>query len=339
MDLNYVKKELKSSKYNFLREEKELKDNIELLVLAGSMSYGTDEYTKEHFSDIDLRGVKMISIDEVLSMNYNESPYINNNTDTTIYSFKQFINFLIDNNPYGLEIIGVKNDCILHSSDKINLLRNNIDLILSERVYDKYIGYANQQLKRLKNAVARNDNYSYNQEQNLKEAVEGKMKYLKELYPQLNNNSYKIYMDKDTKDFFVDINNINHCPFEIIKDVNESLGQVLKKFKNTRKKDIAPPKDEFHLYKHAMHSVRGLLVGKEILEGKGINVYREDYLFLLDILHKKYTLEELFVIIEDLKKDLLYAKNNTSLPKTPNIEAIKEIALEINKAHIKKLFS
>jgi len=43
-------------------------------------------------------------------------------------------------------------------------------------------------------------------------------------------------------------------------------------------------KDEPHLNKHAMHLIRLLITGTEVLEGKGINTYREkEREFLLDI--------------------------------------------------------
>ena len=54
---NYVQT---SDEYSFLNTEPKLKDKVILLVLGGSLSYGTyrfDSDTKEILSDIDVRGI------------------------------------------------------------------------------------------------------------------------------------------------------------------------------------------------------------------------------------------------------------------------------------------
>lgn len=53
-------------------------------------------------------------------------------------------------------------------------------------------------------------------------------------------------------------------------------------------------KDELHLNKHAMHLIRLLVTGTEILEGKGVNTYREkEREFFIDIRKGKYSYNDL----------------------------------------------
>lgn len=59
-----IKKILKSKKYGFLRENKQLGKNIVLLTLGGSHAYGTN--TKN--SDLDIRGIARNTEKELLGL-------------------------------------------------------------------------------------------------------------------------------------------------------------------------------------------------------------------------------------------------------------------------------
>ena len=81
-------------------------------------------------------------------------------------------------------------------------------------------------------------------------------------------------------------------------------------------------KDDLHLNKHAMHLVRLLIMGIEILEGKGINTYREkDREQLLEIRNGKYQKEdgsfykEFFDMVDCLEKKLVIEINKKRLIK------------------------
>ena len=64
MNKEEIKEKLKSSEYDFLRTDEKLKDNIVLLVVAGSHAYGLN--TEE--SDLDIRGISMGTPDSILGM-------------------------------------------------------------------------------------------------------------------------------------------------------------------------------------------------------------------------------------------------------------------------------
>lgn len=89
-------------------------------------------------------------------------------------------------------------------------------------------------------------------------------------------------------------------------------------------------KDELHLNKHAMHLIRLLVTGSEILEGKGINTYRENERELfLDIRNGKYSYKQIFEMVDDYEKRFKEAAYNTELPLEPNYKRVEELMIEI----------
>jgi hypothetical protein len=99
-------------------------------------------------------------------------------------------------------------------------------------------------------------------------------------------------------------------------------------------------KDNLHLQKHAMHLIRLLMMGTEILEGKGVHTYRQDNLDLLMKIRNGYYVKpnndysDVFSIVDEYEQKFNYAKQNTSLPKEPDYTAIDELVIEINKTII-----
>ena len=97
-------------------------------------------------------------------------------------------------------------------------------------------------------------------------------------------------------------------------------------------------KDDAHLNKHAMHLVRLYLMCIDILEKEEIITYREDDLdLLMSIRNGAYQNEdstykpEFKELIDDLKKRLDYAKENTSLPEHPNMKQVEEFVMSVNR--------
>jgi len=103
MNIKQIKEALKTSEYDFLREDKNLGDNIILLTLGGSHAYGTNNEN----SDLDVRGCALNSKMQILT-NENFEQFVNEATDTTIYSFNKLISLLSNCNPNTIEMLGNK---------------------------------------------------------------------------------------------------------------------------------------------------------------------------------------------------------------------------------------
>ncbi|PAB61024.1 nucleotidyltransferase domain-containing protein [Anaeromicrobium sediminis] len=336
MDIKEIEQEVKSKKYNFLRENEHLGKNIILLTLGGSYSYGTNVES----SDLDIRGVALNKPQELLGMS-NFEQFENRETDTTVYSFKKMVNLLLNSNPNIVEMFGCKEDHYLVLTDIGKLLKDNIDLFISQKAINSFGGYANQQLRRLQNALAR-DNYPQSEkEQHILNSINNQMTHIERVYE--DKHGIKLYIDKSSKEdyeneIFMDIST-KHYPLRDFKCIYSEMNNVVKEYSKLNHRNRK--KDDLHLNKHAMHLIRLYLMAIEILEGQGINTYREnDRKLLLEIRNGKYMKEdgsyrsEFFEWVDELDKKLKYAKKNTSLPKTPNMKKVEEFVIAVNRKAI-----
>ena len=120
MNIEQIKEVLKTSEYDFLREDKNLGNNIILLTLGGSHAYGTNNEN----SDLDVRGCALNSKMQILT-NENFEQFVNEATDTTIYSFNKLISLLSNCNPNTIELLGNKPEHYLYVSNIGKELINN----------------------------------------------------------------------------------------------------------------------------------------------------------------------------------------------------------------------
>ena len=147
MTVEEIREKLKTSEYDFLRNNKHLGSNIILLGLGGSYSYGMNIEGK---SDIDIRGVALNSKEEILLLQ-NFGQVVDENTDTMIYSFNKMVNLLCKANPNVMEQLGLNPEHYLYIHPIGQVLLNNSKLFLSKRVVYSFAGYAKEQLKKLDN--------------------------------------------------------------------------------------------------------------------------------------------------------------------------------------------
>lgn len=335
MDVFEMKNKLKSKEYDFLREDSRLGSNIILLTTGGSYAYGTNISSKEHVSDFDVRGICLNTKKELLTMSCNDKPIEDKELDCTVYPLKQIIGLLTNSNPNVLEMLGTKEEHLFIITKEGKMLRENSSLFLSKRVYASFGGYAIQQLRRLQNALARDSYPQKEKEKHILGSINKQMLTFQDRYKDVCDDELKLYIDKSDKEMyddevFIDIN-LKHYPLRDLKGMYSEMAQVVNDYDKLNHRNSK--KDELHLLKHSMHLVRLLKMGTEILEGKGINTYREnDREFLLDIRNGKYTYEEIFELVDKFDKEFKYAKDNCVLPDEPNYDKINELVMEINKS-------
>lgn len=335
MKVQEIVNKLNSIEYEFLRKEKSLGNNIILLTTGGSHAYGTDVET----SDLDIRGITLNSKEEILTMKCKDKPFENreDEKDVTIYFLKQIINLLTNANPNVLEILGTKEEHLFICTKEGKLLKDNANIFLSKRAYASFGGYAIQQLRRLQNALARDSYPQVEKEKHILGSIEKQMMTFLDRYKQVTNDELNLYIDKSIREgfeeeIFIDIN-LRHYPLRDLKGMYSEMSQVANDYDKLNHRNSK--KDELHLNKHAMHLIRLLITGTEILEGKGINTYREkERELLLDIRSSKYTYEQIFEMVDAYDKQFEYAKKNCNLPDTPDYEKIDELVMEINRGVI-----
>ena len=141
---------MRTPQYDFLRDHERLGSRIMLLGLGGSYAYGTNK----EGSDIDFRGVTLQLPSDLLGLTEFEQ-YEDGNTDTVIYGFNKLVKLLLECNPNTCEILGLDEEQYLIKSDLGQELIDHSSLFLSKRAIRSFGGYADAQLRRLQNAIAR----------------------------------------------------------------------------------------------------------------------------------------------------------------------------------------
>ena len=326
---------LNSAEYAFLKTNEHLGNNIIMLGVAGSYSYGTNNEN----SDIDIRGITLNRKSDLIGMTSFEQ-YVDDNTDTCIYSFNKIINLLLNCNPNTIELLGLKQEHYLYLNDIGKELINNKKLFLSKRAIQSFGGYASAQLRRLQNALARDSYPQEEKEKHIYNSVKNAINTFNDRYQEFQEGSLKIYIDQSNKidmneEIFVDAN-LKHYPLRDYKNIWAEMNNIVKDYDRAGKRNNK--KDDNHLNKHAMHLIRLFMMAIDILEKEEINTYREnEQKLLLSIRNGQYQnsdgsfKEEFYEMIDDYEKRLDYAGKNTSLPDKPDIKAVEEFVISVNE--------
>ena len=329
-----IKEIIERPEYSFLKSNERLGNNIIFLTFGGSHAYGTNIET----SDIDIRGCAFNSKSDILGMS-NFEQVINNETDTTIYSFNKLISLIINCNPNTIEMLGCNPDHYIIQNPIGSELLNNKKMFLSKKAMHSFGGYANQQLRRLQNALARDSYPQTEKERHIMGSVKSAMMDFSNRYTEFPEGSIKLSIDKSENEeieseIFVDVN-LKKYPLRDYKNIWSDMNNIVKDYGKLNKRNNK--KDDLHLNKHAMHLIRLYLMCLDILEKEEINTYRyNDIELLMSIRNGLFQKEdgtfrvEFFDMVDDYEKRLEYAKNNTSLPEKPNYKKIEEFVISVN---------
>lgn len=321
--------------YEFLKTNKHLGDKFIFLTLGGSYAYGTNIET----SDVDVRGCCLNTKAELLGMS-NFEQFIDNRTDTTIYGFNKLIKLLTNCNPNTIELLGCKKEHYFLLTHIAQDLINNRKMFLSQKAVISFSGYAMQQLRRLQNFLARDKYTQTEKEKHIKTSIEAAMLNFNTRYTQFEEGFIKLNIDKSFRqdletEIFVDVN-LKHYPLRDYKNIFSEMNNIIKDYNKLNKRN--KKKDNQHLNKHAMHLVRLYLMCLDILEKEEVITYRQNDLELLMSIRNGYFQnpdntyrKEFFELIDDLEKQLQYAKDNTSLPHSPDYEKIENFVIEVNE--------
>lgn len=325
-ELNMNWEILANKDYAFLTENPLLNNNIILLTLGGSHAYGTNNEN----SDIDVRGVMFNPMSTLLG-NGNFEQFEDKKTDTTVYGLNKYVGLLMNCNPNVIESLGCKPDHYIILTKEGQQLLNNRKMFLSRRAINSFGGYANSQLRRLQNALARDSypqaekekhilgsithamdsivqryheidgkpiNYSFNKDDG---ALVHAMKEYNarmlnmEHFKKFEYGSICLYVDKserDDMDAEVYMNAIlHHYPLRDYRSIWNELNTIVKDYEKLGKRNTK--KDDLHLNKHAMHLVRLYLMCIDILTKEEIITYRsEEHDLLMDIRNGKFQKED-----------------------------------------------
>lgn len=326
---------LRQREYGFIETNEHLGRHVILLGLAGSYSYGTNIRT----SDIDIRGIALNQKSDLIGLTRFEQ-YVDEDTDTVIYGFNKVVGLLLSCNPNTIELLGLKPEHYLYLSDIGRLLLDNRRLFLSKRAIQSFGGYADAQLRRLQNALARDTFPQTEKERHIFNSVRNAMHDFNHRYGHFENGSLELYIDKAVNpeletEIFVNAS-MTHYPLRDYCGMWNTMANVIRDYEKVGKRN--KKKDDLHLNKHAMHLIRLFMMALDILEKGEINTYREkEHGLLMDIRFGKYRKEDgafhgsFYEMLSDFEKKLHYAAEHTDLPEEPDMAKVQELVMAINE--------
>lgn len=330
---------LNSAEYGFIMDNEHLGKHVILLGLAGSYSYGTDI----DGSDIDIRGITLNQKSDLIGLTQFEQ-YVDDNTDTVIYAFNKVITLLLSCNPNTIELLGLNPEHYLYLNDIGQMLLDHKRLFLSRRAIQSFGGYADAQLRRLQNALARDTFPQSEKEKHIFNSVKNAMHGFNSSYKNFENGSLEIFIDKAVNpeletEIFVNANML-HYPLRDYAGMWNTMSNVVRDYEKIGKRN--KKKDDLHLNKHAMHLIRLFMMALDILEKGEINTYRaKEHDLLMDIRSGKYQKEDgtfqdsFYDMLADFEKRLHYASEHTGLPEEPDMEKVQDLVMTINERVIR----
>ena len=326
---------MNTSEYDFLRMNERLGDRIMLLGLGGSYAYGTNN----EGSDIDFRGVTLMMPSDLIGLTEFEQ-YEDDHTDTVIYGFNKLVKLLLECNPNTCEMLGLDEGQYLIKSDLGQELLNNTGIFLSKRAIKSFGGYADAQLRRLQNAIARDTLPQSDKEKHILKSVMNALDDFNRRNIGEDKGSLRLYIDKAENpeletEIFVDAD-YRHLPLRDYTDMWGTMRTVVRDYDKIGKRN--KKKDDNHLNKHAMHLIRLFMMAIDILEKGEIRTHRTDDLpLLLAIRRGDYMQEDgtfsssFYEMLEEYERKLDEAATKTVLPDNPDMEQVEKFVERINR--------
>lgn len=326
---------LDAEEYGFLKTDGHLGRHVILLGLGGSYSYGTDNEN----SDIDIRGVALNVKSDLIGLTEYEQ-YVDDHTDTVIYTFNKVIALLLSCNPNTVELLGLNPEHYLYLNDIGKSLIDNAGLFLSKRAIQSFGGYADAQLRRLQNALARGACPQGERERHILNSINNAMYGFRNRYGKFEDGSIRIYTDEAVNpefetEIFADVS-LTHYPLRDYRNIWNEMNNIIKDYDKIGKRN--KKKDDNHLNKHAMHLVRLFMMAIDILERGEINTYRKaEHELLVGIRRGDYQKpdgtfrNEFYELVDAYEKKLSYAAGHTELPDEPDINRVQEYVMSVNE--------
>lgn len=271
---------------------------------GGSHAYGLNTAT----SDEDFRGVFIGKPENVFGLFPVE--HCAYGGDYMVYELKKFVSLARDCNPNIIELLFIDESDILFSTPAYEKLRGNRDLFLTRKAKITFTGYATAQLKKIR---------GHKQWLVNPQAVEPPLpaKYIKSKHIE----------GLGMHDVFD----------QIAYDQAHKTWQQYHEWKANRNETRAALEEQFSFdTKHAMHLVRLLRMGREIITNQGVKVKREDRDELLSIRNGDWSYEKLIEYTDAMMLELDELYEKSSLPDAPDQQKINDLMIEIYRDYWKQ---
>lgn len=329
------KEYIKTSEYDFIRDNPRLGDRIILLGVSGSYGYGTNREE----SDVDFRGITLNFPSDLIGFTEFEQ-FEDRATDTVIYSFNKIINLLISCNPNTIEILGIDENEYVIKTDVGQELLDNKDMFLSKRAAASFGHFADAQLRRLQNAIARDKLPQVEREGHILRSVQNALDDFNRKQSLGGLGKTRVYIDDAVtegldKEIFID-GEMKHLPVRVYSEMMNTMNTVIREYDKIGKRNRK--KDDDHLNKHAMHLVRLFMMGTDILKNGLIRTRRpdEELKLLRSIREGTFMVDgrltdDFYKIVSEYEARYAEAERKSKLPDSPDMERIEKFVESVNK--------
>ena len=338
-----------------------IRDNLIVKHLAGSRAYGTSRPD----SDTDLRGVFCADPINILTPWHPiKETEVDHEDDTKLYELRHFMNLILGNNPNILETLWVDEDDIMEDSEVYWDLREARSRFLTRDAGRTFTGYAFNQLDRMK---GHNKWINNPQSERMPQHIDfislvqwfGPNKVLPRdfnirdycddwrLVPY-GGHIYGLYVAEGFRSFDPhngalkrQFDGDRHSLMPPMAVVKFRFGEYKRAKKQHRqywtwKKERNPKRailEEKYGYdtKNALHLVRLLRMGVEILQTGQVNVKRPDADELLEILDGQWSYEEVLKYAEMMNGRIKILMAKTDLPPEPDFDYAADLLMAIQE--------
>lgn len=342
------------------------KQNMICRTLAGSHAYGTNIAT----SDVDYRGLFFAPPEYIRTPFHNISEVTDGSEeDTKYYEVSQFLKLFVMANPNILELAFVDRSSLELTSNPYEAIRAAAPALLSKKVAFTFSGYAISQLKRIKghnkwinnpqpeaapvqssylslvhnftlDKLFKIDPTEYNHDHALVHYGNDIYAIFPRVGHQLFNKdgTLKVYAKEvTTTDPMVADQGLQKVPKFLMKFNKDHYDQEHDSWKNywnwkKNRNETRSSLEEHFGYdtKHAMHLVRLLNMGEEILTTGEVHVLRPDAALLLDIRAGKWSYDDLLAFATEKDNDIRGKHyKNSQLPIMPDMKLATKLLMDI----------
>jgi predicted nucleotidyltransferase len=273
--------------------------NLIYKVVSGSQAYGLELPE----SDLDLRGVCIPPPRFLLGLSdFEQWEQQDHRGDTVIYALAKFVRLALACNPNIIKLLHTESPSVLHIDEYGQCLVENRHLFLSKQARHTFAGYAISQLRRIERHhrwLVHPPEHKPSQEEFGGWPVEGRYKFP-------DHEAHRAYQ-------------------AALKHWNQY--QNWRKNRNPARAEL----ERRYGYdtKHAMHLLRLLKMGAEILETGQVLVYRRDREWLAAVRNGLLSYEELLELATAYEARLGELHDSSSLPEEPDSEAAEAIVVEL----------
>lgn len=273
--------------------------NLILRTLSGSRAHGL----AREGSDTDTRGVCIPPARYLLGLGHFEQ-HQSEGGDHVTFALAKFVRLALQGNPNIMESLFTHEDDFLFVNDAGRQLIKARDLFLSKQVGQRFMGYALDQLRRME----RHYRWLVNPPQAQPHPTE---------FAATEVGGRFKYPDADRQKAFDNaLKHWNHY----------------QTWRQERNPDRAALEDRYgYDTKHAMHLIRLLKMGSEVLTQGTLIVRRPDAEWLLGIRDGAHDYETLLELAETMTASLDREMRSSALPDTPDQDAVERLLVRLHK--------